>query len=111
MRAARASWPGRLIVQKNTLATYIARAPGTGTLYQLEWDSAPQIGAQMLWRCSHDPSYRVNGGVPIDPTKALTKSVNIGVGYGTKYIEIYRKDILNLPGAVKYAYDVLIAGR
>jgi hypothetical protein len=98
------------LCRRTTLATYIAPAPGTGTLYELEWASAPQIGAQMLWRCSHDPSYRVNGGVPIDPTKALTKSVNIGVGYGTKYIEIYRKDILNLPDAIKYAHDALTAG-
>src|SRR5919201_1586708 len=29
--AARASWPGRLIVQKNSLATYIPPAPGTDT--------------------------------------------------------------------------------
>jgi hypothetical protein len=107
--AARASWPGRFIVQKNTLATFVAPAPGTNTLYQLLWDSAPDIGAQMLWRCYGDSAYRVNGGVPIDPTKALTKSVDIGVGYGTKYIEIYRKDITNLPAATKYAHDALMA--
>jgi Beta-galactosidase len=107
--AARASWPGRLIVQKNNLATFTPPAPGSNTLYGLLWDSAPDVGAQMLWRCYHDPSYRVNGGVPIDPTKALIKSVNIGIGYETKYIEIYRKDILNLPTAAKYAHDALMA--
>jgi hypothetical protein len=105
--AARASWPGRLIVQKNSLATYIPPPPGTRTLYQLEWDSAPDIGAQMLWYCYGDNTYRVNGGVPIDPSKALTKSVDIGVGYGVKYIEIYRVDILSLPAATKNAHDAL----
>jgi hypothetical protein len=109
VRTARASWPGRFIVQKNTLATFIPPAPGNNSLYELLWDSAPQIGAQMLWWCYHDRSYRVNGGVRIDPTKALTKSVNIGVGYGVKYIEIYRKDIVNLPAAAKYAHNALMA--
>jgi hypothetical protein len=106
--AARASWHGRFFVQKNTLATFVPRAPGTNTLYNLLWDSAPNIGAQMLYWCYGDKTYRVNGGVRIDPTKALTKSVDIGVGYGTKYIEIYRTDITNLPAAAKYAHDALM---
>jgi elongation factor P hydroxylase len=105
--AARASWPGRLIVQKNTLAAFTPPAPGTGTLYQLLWDSAPDIGAQMLWSCAGDSTFRVNSGVPIDPSMALGESVNAGLGYGVKYIEIYRVDILSLPAATKNAHDAL----
>jgi Beta-galactosidase len=107
--AARASWPGRLIVQKNTLATFTPPAPGTDTLYQLVWDSAPATAAQMLWWCYGDKSYRVSGGVHIDPSKALKKSVDVGLGYGLRYIEIYRKDILNLREVTKYAHDALTA--
>jgi uncharacterized repeat protein (TIGR01451 family) len=107
--AARASWSGRLIVQKNTLATYIAPAPGTNTLYELLWDSAPDVGAQMLWYCYGDNGYRVNGGVAIDSSKALTKSVDVGLGYGVKFVEIYRTDITHLPAATKYAHDALMA--
>jgi uncharacterized repeat protein (TIGR01451 family) len=107
VQAARASWPGRFIVQKNNLATYIPPAPGTKTLYQIMWDSAPDIGAQMVWFCYGDNTYRVNGGVAIDPSKALTKSADMALGYGVKYIEIYRKDITNLAAATKYAHDAL----
>ncbi|MBA2436066.1 MAG: hypothetical protein H0V54_13470 [Chthoniobacterales bacterium] len=34
---ARAGWPGRLIVQKNSLATSNPPAPGTDTVYQVLW--------------------------------------------------------------------------
>jgi len=104
---ARVSWPGRLIVQKNTLATFTPPAPGSDTLYELLWDSAPNIGAQMLWHCYGDNTYRVNGGEQMDPSKELTRSVSLAMGYGVKYIEIYRLDILNLPAATKYAHDTL----
>jgi hypothetical protein len=107
VRTARVSWPGRLIVQKNTLATFTPPAPGGDTLYELLWDSAPNIGAQMLWHCYGDNTYRVNGGEQMDPAKELTRSVNLAMGYGVKYIEIYRLDILNLPAATKYAHDAL----
>jgi hypothetical protein len=63
----------------------------------------------MLYWCHGDTTYRVNRGVPIDPSTALVNSVNKGVGYQMKYIEIYRRDVLNLAGAVAYAHDVLTA--
>jgi hypothetical protein len=106
---ARASWPGRLIVQKDSLATFIPSAPGTGTVWQILWDSRPDVAGQMLYWCHGDTTYRVNRGVPIDPSTALVNSVNKGVGYQMKYIEIYRRDVLNLAGAVAYAHDVLTA--
>src|SRR2546421_131990 len=101
---ARASWPGRLIVQKNTLETFIPNAPGTGTLWQLLWDSRPDVAGQMAYWCYGDPTYRVNKGVPIDPSTALINSVNKGLGYQTKYIEIYRKDVVTLLAATHYAH-------
>jgi glycosyl hydrolase family 42 (putative beta-galactosidase)/VCBS repeat protein len=104
---ARASWPGRLIVQKDSLATFIPSAPGTGTVWELLWNSRPDVAGQMLYWCHGDTTYRVNDGVPIDPSTALVNSVNKGVAYGMKYIEIYRRDVLNLPAATHYAHTAL----
>ncbi len=104
---ADASWPGRLIVQKHSLATFIASAPGTGTPWGLLWNSRPEVGGQMLYWCHGDTTYRVNGGVPIDPSTALTNSVDKGAAYGMKYIEIYRRDVINLLSATHYAHTVL----
>ena len=104
---ARTSWPGRLIVQKNSLATYIPSAPGTGSGWELLWNSRPDVAGQMIWWCYGDTTYRVNGGVPIDPSTALTNSVNKGLGYEMKFIEIYRRDVINLLDATHYAHTVL----
>ncbi|MBA3608992.1 MAG: beta-galactosidase [Chthoniobacterales bacterium] len=106
--AARATWPGRLIVQKNSLATYNPPAPGTGTVFQLLWDSRPDIGGQMLDACFGDTTYRNNAGVADDPGVILHKSVNLGASYGMKYIEIYQLDVLNLPVEITYAHNVLL---
>ena len=105
---ARASWPGRLIVQKNDLKTCIPPAPGTDTLYAMIWDFQPAVAGQMVWSCFNDATYRVNCGVPIDPGVALTDSVQASVSYGEKYVEIYQTDVVNLPGAISYAHDALI---
>jgi hypothetical protein len=104
---ARASWPGRLIVQKDSLATFIPSAPGTGTPWELLWNSRPDVAGQMLWYCYGDTTYYVNRGVPIDPSTALVNSVNKGVAYEMKYIEIYRRDVLNLLAATHYAHTAL----
>lgn len=106
--SARASWPGRLIVQKNSLATFNPPAPGTGTVYQLLWDSRPDIGGQMLFNCYSDTTYRNNNGVADDPANILHKSVNAGFAYGMNYIEIYQVDVLNLPAEIAYAHNVLL---
>jgi hypothetical protein len=108
---ADASWPGRLIVQKNSLATFIPSAPGTGTGWELLWNSRPEVAGQMVWWCYGDTTYRVNGGVPIDPSTALVNSVNKGAAYEMKYIEIYRKDVLNLLAATHYAHMTLTGGQ
>jgi hypothetical protein len=72
------------------------------------WDFQPLVGWQMLYPCNNDPTYRVNCGVPIDPAAALRRSVDAGVSYGGKFIEIYQTDVINLPGAVAYAHDTLV---
>jgi hypothetical protein len=106
--AARATWPGRLIVQKNSLSTFNPPAPGTGTTFQLLWDSRPDIAGQMLDACFGDTTYRNNAGVPDDPAVILHKSVDVGLGYGMNYIEIYQLDVLNLPGEITYAHNALL---
>lgn len=106
---ARATWPGRLIVQKNDLSTLNPAAPGTGTLYEMIWDFRPDVGGQMVYQCSNDPSYRVNGGVPIDPGLALTLSINNALSYDEKYVEIYQIDVVNLPTVIKAAHRALTA--
>lgn len=106
--AARAAWPGRLIVQKNSLGTFNPPAPGTGTVYQVLWDFRPDVGGQMLDACFNDTTYRNNAGVAADPAVILHDSVNLGAGYGMKYIEIYQLDVLNLPAEITYAHNVLL---
>lgn len=105
---ARASWPDRLIVQKNNLATFNPPAPGTGTVFELLWDSRPFVGGQMLFNCFSDKSYRMNNGVAGDPAAILHKSVNICAGYEMNFIEIYQVDVLNLPAEISYAHKVLL---
>ncbi len=106
---ARASWPGRLNVQKNDLKTCIPAAPGTGTLYQMIWDFQPDVAGQMVFNCFTDPTSRVSCGVDIPPAVALTESVDAAVSYGEKYIEIYQTDVVNLPTVITYAHNALFA--
>jgi hypothetical protein len=107
--AARATWPGRLIVQKNSLATFTPPAPGTDTVYEVLWDSRPDIGGQMLFNCFSDTTYRDNNGVPGDPATILHNSVDVGSAYGMRFIEIYQVDVLNLPAEIAYAHNLLLA--
>ncbi len=102
------SWPGRLIVQINSLSTFNPVAPGpVNSAWNLLWSSQPNVGGQMVYQCENDPTYRVNGGVPIDPATALTLSVNKGVSYGMNYIEIYQIDVIGLPAVITYARTAL----
>ena len=104
----RAAWPGRLIAQINSLSTFNPVAPGPDdSAWNLLWKSQPDVGAQMLYWCYDDPTYRVNGGVPGDPATVLTKCVNAAVSYGIGYIEIYQRDVVNLASVITYARDAL----
>ncbi|MEO7167801.1 MAG: hypothetical protein ABI787_05445 [Spartobacteria bacterium] len=106
--AARTSWPGRMIAQINSLSTYNPAAPGQdNSVWRLLWDSQPDVAAQVVYWCSEDPTYKANGGVPGDPATILKECVDTGVSYGVGYIEIYQRDVLNLPAAITYARTAL----
>ena len=102
---ARATWPDRTFVpQINSLSTFNPVSPGPdGTIWNLLWDSRPDVGAQMLDNCYDEDTYRVNGGVPGDPAEILTKCIDAAVSYQLKYVEIYQKDVVNLPAVISYA--------
>jgi Beta-galactosidase len=104
---AQALWPGRLIVQRNDLSTFIPLFPGTGTFYQILSDFQPNVAGEMTWWCYGDTTYKVNNGIPLDPGTALTVSVLNGAGYADKYIEIYQIDVNNLPSVISYAHSTL----
>ena len=104
----RALWPGRLIVQINSLSTFNPLAPGPDdSAWNLLWNSQPDVGAQMLYWCYDDSTYRVNGGVPGDPGAVLTTCVNAAVSYGINYIEVYQRDVVNLSSVITYARNAL----
>jgi Beta-galactosidase len=109
---ARANYPGRFYAQKNSLSAVTPDPTSTRTLFswQLLADYWPYIGAQMLWYVSGDTTCRMNGKVqPCDAATVLTRAVEIGAAYGTKYQEIYQKDILDpaLRAVMAYAASLL----
>jgi glycosyl hydrolase family 42 (putative beta-galactosidase) len=106
VNSVRASHPASLIAQMNSLSATTKLAPGTGSRFRLLWDLKPNAW-QMLRSTYGDPTYRNNGGVPADPATVLTTAVDIGAGYGANYIEIYEKDVINLPGVIAHAHSVL----
>lgn len=105
---ANLTYPGRLIVQKNGFSATTTAAPGgDGTNYELLYDAYPNSGGQMLFSCSNDPTWRMNGGVPGDPATILHNSVNIALGYRLKYLEIYQLDCVSLTSEITYAHNML----
>jgi hypothetical protein len=109
---AKASWPGRLITEVNSLSATTPAPPADITsAWHTLWDNQPDIAGQLAFYCFEDSTYRVNGGVPIDPGVALHNSVDLGVSYGMKYIEIYQADVNNLPEVVSYAASILASSR
>lgn len=104
---AHSRYPGRLIVQKNSLSA-VTPLPGQGDFFQIVWDNRPDVAGQMLWFSFGDPNCRNNGGrVPCDPEATLRKSIDIGLRYEMKYIEIYQRDVINLPNVIHYAHDAM----
>lgn len=100
-------YPGKLIVQKNSLSA-ITPLPGQGDFFKVLWDNRPDIAGQMLWFSFGDPNCRNNGGhMPCDPEVTLRKSIDIGLRYGMRYIEIYQRDVMNLPDVIHYAHDAM----
>ncbi len=104
---ARAIWPDRLNVQKNDLSTFNPPAPGTDSLYEMIWDFQPDVGGQMVFQCINDPTYRVNNGVPIDPSLALKLSLQSAASYNEKFVEVYQIDVVGLPSVIAQAKRIL----
>lgn len=102
------SWPGRFVVQKNSVSATIPPAPGTGGNFEVLWNSRPNVGGQMLFWCANEPTYRMNGGVPGDPATILHNAIAAGYAYGMKYLEIYQTDVINFPDEITYAHDLLV---
>jgi hypothetical protein len=95
---ARATYPGKLVVQKNSLSTTTPDPLLTSTLgtWQIVFDQQPMVAGQMLWFVTNDRTCRMNGKVPpCDPITTLQQAATIGTHYGMRYQEIYSKDILN----------------
>jgi len=102
----RAKWGSRFVVAKNSLSATTPLAPSTGT-WSVLYNARPDVAGQMLWFCYRDTTYRMNGGVLADPATVLLNSINAGVSYGMKYIEIYQTDVINLPAVISYAHSKL----
>ncbi|MEO8044573.1 MAG: hypothetical protein ABI674_06670 [Spartobacteria bacterium] len=104
----RSKWPGRLIVQINSLSTFNPLPPGQAdSAWNTLWNSRPDVGAQMLDNvfsngCRVDP-----GCANETPEQILIKAIDAGVGYGVNYVEIYELDVRMVTGAITYAREKL----
>ena len=105
---ADASWPGRLIVQINSLSTCNPVEPGPpDSAWNLHWSSKPNVAAQMVDNVYQENTYRANCFNSGVYSSILTACVNQGASYGTNYIEIYETDVRNLPEVITYAREKL----
>jgi hypothetical protein len=109
---ANATYPGRFIVQKNSLSPDTPDPSLISVLgaWQIIEDNQSDVAGQMLYYVTNESSCRMNSGVkPCDPVTVLQEAVRIGADYGMSYQEIYQQDILNpaLAGVISYAADVL----
>jgi Beta-galactosidase len=105
-------YPGRFIVQKNSLS---ADTPDPEILtalgaWQIIYNNRPSVAGQMLWFVTNESTCRMNGKVkPCDPATVLLDAVATGANYGMLYQEIYQQDILNpaLADVIDYADSVM----
>ena len=109
---AASRYPGRFVVQKNSLSAIVADP--TVAFPTKEWrvllGQRPYVGGQMLWYVTDDTACRMNGKLtPCDPSTVLMDAVTTGVHYGMRYLEIYQKDIRNplLAPVIRHAADAL----
>ena len=111
---ARTTYPGRFIVQKNSLSAVTRDPTLTADVgsWQTVVDGRPHVAAQMRWPVTNDATCLMNGlARPCDLATTLLQAVTIGVNYDTQYQEIYQEDIRNpaLADVIRYAADVLSA--
>ena len=110
---AQARYPGRFIVQKNSLSTTTPDPAQTTDLraWEIVWDSRPLVSGQMLWFVTNDATCRLNGLVkPCEPAATLLQAVTTGSNYDLQYLEIYQQDVRNpaLADVIRHAADVLV---
>jgi hypothetical protein len=105
---AHLSWPGRFVVQKNSVSATIPPSPGTGGNFEVLWNSRPNAAGQMLFWCANESTFRMNGGVAGDPATILHNAIAAGYSYGMQYLEIYQTDVINYPDEISYAHDLLV---
>ena len=80
------------------LSTFNPEAPGPeDSVWNLLWNSQPDVGGQMVFGCSNDSTYRMNGGVPGDPATILHNAINAGSSYGMEYLELISDRCRALP--------------
>lgn len=106
---ANATYPGRFIIQKNSLSADNPLAPSTGSSWEVLYNNRPNCGAQMLYWCVNEPTYRMNGGAAGNEATILHKAIDAGLTYGMQYMEIYQTDVINLPAEIAYAKTKLLA--
>ncbi len=105
---ANGSWPGRLIVQINSVATTNPEVPGGQmSAWNTLWNNRPNVAGQMVSGCYDEPTYRANGFKPGDPATVLTECFNSAASYGLNYLEVYRKDVENLQDIIAYGDGLL----
>ncbi len=106
--ATRATWgSSRLVIGKNSISNKMPFAPpAIDSVWQILFESVPAIAGQNLWFCYQDPAYRMNGGTSggLTDEQILDASVDKFVSYNGKWLEIYEKDVINLPRAITYAH-------
>jgi len=106
---AQMTYPGRLIVQIDSLSTCNPLAPGPNdSAWNLLWNSKPNVAAQMVDNVYQESTFRANCGNPGVASSILTACINQGASYGVNYIEIYETDVRNLPRVITYAHNALV---
>lgn len=118
--AVNQKYPSRIITQKNNFRANTKAAPGgnsDGSLKLLAeiHDGGNYVAGQDIWFCFQDPTFRMNGGTNEDhdnPGEFLSdEQISERAGqrlftYGASYREMYARDGVNLPDAVKFTHDL-----
>jgi hypothetical protein len=109
---AHVTWPGRLVVQIDSLSGCNPPTPGPDDrAWNLLWNSQPNVAAQMVDNVYDETSYRANCGSPGLDTAILMGCVTQGSLYGVEYVEIYETDVRHLPVAITYTHKLLRLAR
>jgi len=106
--ATRGTWgSSRLVIGKNNISNKMPFAPPPlDSVWQIFFESIPATAGQNLWFCFQDTTYRMNGGTSggLTDEQILDACVDKFVSYSGKWLEIYEKDVVNLPRAITYAH-------